>query len=618
MKMLVWGILTLALGSVARADILFLDVNFSINELKVAADAARTRGEKLHVFPRRTPEQERTMDVQWRLTQNLQQKMLACLQLGKGGCEKLSADHEAASKKMKLLAAGITPLGAAELKKIFAEVVARGLPVSTIVISGHSGGFDYSGLFGSFNVDDVKSAVAENPAVLPPVRAVLLWGCYSGTLNALYNRWKKNFPSVQVFAGYETRSPLGIRETGARFLRSFLAAEPRLRVARTVGEAHRIFRAVDLVADLDGTALVGDFYLTYEEADSVANMLARCRQFPVPLMEKYRCYAQGEAGCEHPPADHLGPLRDFYTFLQVNRHCADLVKDKYPDMPTPESLIRLIYLDNVKENFARQHGAEFPAYNRLNAAVGLPAGLNAESFIGSTHRRDLDLMNLQLSLLSGRGLRDGTIVDDPRYEAVVRVITVSQSLYMLVQALPMNGGNEPCVPFSWVERGAAEPDKCNFSLLLQEPWPAVLLPSINAIGENWRLIRHTLRVNPLLLNTDLPAVVPGFRDYSVKSLEEGLKKLRSYPDRTANENELIVKYEGWLTELAAFDDAAAADRWVRDARLVIAHLEARAAELTAAPDMEMSIRNLNLQRDSYLARVRALGRPNVQRVARLR
>ncbi|RYZ94489.1 MAG: hypothetical protein EOP11_26295, partial [Proteobacteria bacterium] len=320
MKLLAVFLGLLACSS-ARADILFLDLNFSPAEIVAARAVAKARGEQLLLYPERSDALQAQLDPAYRESQAKQATYYKCIRETQTDCTKQKQSHDASRKKLDTLVARLTRVNGPEFGKIAAGLAQANTRLTAIVFSGHSGGNgSFTGTLGTLNLSEIREAFEKNPGPVASLRSILLWGCYAGTFHSLRTLWQLAFPTVKAFVGFERQSPLGIRESSGRYLRSYLANENGLLNARTLSQAHGIFRKLDLVAPLDGSALVGDWYFTYEQAFSVTEMESRCQSFDPKLYEAYLCYQEGKKGCEQPPGDHRGPLRELYSFLQVNRH----------------------------------------------------------------------------------------------------------------------------------------------------------------------------------------------------------------------------------------------------------------------------------------------------------
>lgn len=528
MKILLLGLL---LALPARADIVFFDLNFSPMEITAVTAAAKARGEKAHIFPERTPEQQRDLDKYYRLAQSLQTKLRGCQGADCGEIIRRLAEVQ---ERLQAITAVMRKVENGELENIFASLDARSVKVSTMIFSGHSGGTgQVGGLLGGIVVGQVRQAFDKYPRLLEPVRAILLWGCYSGTLHSLSGIWQKNFPSVSTWGGFENRSPLGIRESSGRFLKSFLLSESKLRAAKGLNDAHRVFRSLDLVAELDGTAVVRDMYFTYDQAALVSEMLQRCQAFDNGMMDQFLCYDEGRAGCENPPADHRGALRDIYNYLQKNRHCHGSLKEKYPQLPSLEYLIRLIYLDNVKKNFVAQHAAESSSFGRIMKEVGPVPPL--ADFGKSTRKQDMEAFGAMATGLNALGFRDLSIVDRPNWKPAMLASMAKEALTNLLGPSFYRTFESSCVPFSWVDPGSREKDSCQFSQSVEDPLPVTMESQLVAMLAHTHIDKYLADHMLRGFWIDIPRDKEVWKEMNKAQLRLQIKDLEQLSDRSALE-----------------------------------------------------------------------------------
>ena len=457
-------------------SIVFFDLNFSVNELQAARRFARERGEQLFIFPERTEADENDLASQWRQVSDLTQRRNQCWLNQGGNCSKIERQSQLAEEEFDKRSAKISRLHAQDFLNIIAQI-AQNTKVSMMIFSGHSSGRSFGGIFGSIDFQTISSSFQAHPAVLKDLTTVLLWGCYTGTLYALYNLWRKTFETIPLFAGYEKQSPLGTQEEGAQYMSAFVRKESQLRQTKSLQKVHKIFRSIPGTADLDATALIGDYFLTYDDAFAVKDMTSRCDSFPEKLYSQYQCYDFGREGCENPPANHQGPLREFYNFIQVNRHCINLFPEKHPRTPTPDYLIRLIYADNFKKNFKEHHLQDLVNYRDLLDQAQLPQEYAAENFLDKNRAENVRMQKDFLNLLLRLGMEDTSISAHPRARQIIRLNNANMTLRFALglaknlfnETVFDSNLNEECTPFGWVDIGSSEKDSCGFNLQTGNP-----------------------------------------------------------------------------------------------------------------------------------------------------
>ncbi len=564
----------------AGADILYLDMNLSIKEIVALRQAAAAMNEQAIIYPERTQAQEDEIEPMWMQAEDLQSQFINCILNGGSNCTQLEQQYSDLLTQVRAKAAAIGKIDANAIEKIFADLSARNVKLSTIIISGHSSGRIFSGLFGNTTIEGIQAAWNSHPDVVASVKSILLWGCYSGTFDNLNNSWKKLFQGVRIFAGYETRAPLGIRDSSGTFLKDFLLHQAALMAAKTMDEVHQIFRSIALVADLDGTAEIDDYYMTYDQVDLIPEMEKRCQSFPEPLLDTFRCYNEGKLGCENPPPDHEGPLRDLYTFLQVNRHCTEILKSKYPDIPSPDYLIRLIYLDTVKSNFERHHNDEFPAFQSLLQQANFGTDIDPEQLIQATRAGDIQRWSNAQSVMNRRGLRDGTITGDTQFDTLIRIL-VSQSALQQAMIAPSSSMNsESCVPFSWVDPNSSETDHCLFSVLLQNPLPVIVQNELSGFITQYRFGTFVEDIDPAL-QKEMPDHLPHLKDFYIAGHTDLRTKLMAYTDRSPHEDRLVTTLQDKIDEATKWSDEQAGNKMLDDLTAVLSWLTTEEAKPNA-------------------------------------
>lgn len=534
------------------ADILYIDLNYSINEVQAIREYARINKIKLHLFPDRTPQDEKKLEPIWRKIDALRTSQKNC----KKNCEHFEHEvNQRIDEIQIIIKEKIVKVDAAEFKRITSELNAKNVSLQHVIFSGHSGGNFFSGIFGNLSIPEIKDSFDQNLNLIAEAQSLLIWGCYGGTLNSLYNSWRHNFPFVKMFAGYENRSPLGIRDTSAKYLINILRAQKNLLSQTSPKNIHSEFRRIPLTAELDGTALVGDIFVSYDKFGNVHEMLEKCNNsFPKDLYEKFICYDEAKEGCENPPVHHQGPLRDFYSYLQVNRHCSDLIKEDYPNIPTPEYLIRLIYLDNIKSNYSAQHGETVLKFNQALKEINFDSQFNLENYLKGTRADSLKLtQNFEKELnLSAFFLMD-TI---PSEELLKYFLLLNLSLNL--RAGPLHDSvflrsqaEYFCIPFSWVDLGATEKDNCGADEYFKTPIPKSILIQARSIEYWYNFSRFAVVKNPtLLMGINLPPMLTEQKNYYIETLNKDLKYYQNLPEKFKTTDFAIKQIQNLQNKLA--------------------------------------------------------------------
>lgn len=453
--------------SAAKKTILFFDINFAPAEINAAREAAAARGENLIVLPERTEQQQKTIEKEYRELIALKEQIIACHNDSTKDCSFLEDRFNATNERLKKWIKQIKKIES--MTDTVANLVSRKIVPSIVVFSGHSGGDGhFSGVFGSLGINEFSRAIKAHPQFIETVESILLWGCYSGTLASFSEFWQKSVSGKAAYVGFRNQAPLGIRPASGRLLKSYLLSETNFLSAKSSQKAHSVFRELDLVATLDATAVKDDTYFTYEKAAKISELIKLCNEFDPKLLDSYACYDQGKEGCENPPVTHQGPLRQLYSFLQVNRHCQAFLQKDYPLVPTPEAVIRLIYIDNVKLNFAKHHQHEFQSFNELLAQLQLSENFQVHRYINSSRSEDTRRIRETMRELETLGLRDGSYHQSSNWMDLSRFY---HTMFSLKRTYGIGAFMFPtsCVPFSWVEPDSDEMDSCGFGTLLVNP-----------------------------------------------------------------------------------------------------------------------------------------------------
>lgn len=581
-------------------SILFFDLNFAPSEIAAARTAAAALGETLLLYPQRTQAQQDAIEKGYRETVSVGQQLAKCQRVPAADCTDLSEKLLAAQTRVTELVEKIQRLDPQSLLSITAELSAQNVRITDIVFSGHSGGTGFfMGLFGNLSVDDLVLATQRHPEIFSDLQSVLLWGCYSGTLDSLTEYWQKKLPSVKGFFGYRNRAPLGIRESSGRLLKSYLLHEAKFLAAPNIKIAHQIFRGLDLVADLDATALTGDYYYSYDQVGKVSDMLKVCQDFDSKLLDKYNCYNLGQPGCENPPANHLGPLRELYSFLQVNRHCATILQQKYGHLPTPDYIIRLIYMDTVKANFEKWHKSDFQSFADYADEIGFPSNVRLDKFARSTRAEDSALFKKATEGYLKAGMRDLTYLDRPDWRKYLAIGNSIGSMQMLLGYTELM---EPCVPFSWIEPGAKETDTCGLSTYLVRPISKGQDEKFTASYSNYISLRWFKDTDPWLMWSGYViwsdfTVLKMSREGELDIQIEMLKK--EPPPLSAAEQNRLARYQSLKDEAEKLNNEDLKASLLREIDDTLAFFDREIAEFSAMPNARQAVVRLNESKSAF-------------------
>ena len=374
---------SLLASGAARADILFIDTNDQAIERQKIEELGRKYGERVHIVKGEGPEME---DILRRANEG-------------------------------------------EFK----------LP--TIVGSGHSSGMIFMGKGGSvYGFDDL---LKKYPNVKNGVRHFLGLGCYTGTkYHAL--EWQTRFPNASVIAGFNGIAPSGT--WSARFLDQVYSTIGNARV-RAGGTSEKLAERLgddasslsDLKRVLSGLSsvniTVGSFVLCEQFYDPKnRSRTVAVADIDIGRRELARYLdPTGWNGIADVPANpHApSPLRTFYNDLQDYLGSAPS-SERDELRKVKDQTIRLIYFNNVKKAWSRDHEADRAAANVALAASGKATIPDAAAMAGMTRKQIIELVNqLQDAKPSVTGMGS---------DAAIRLIDAAQK-----QLKDLD------VPFSWID-----------------------------------------------------------------------------------------------------------------------------------------------------------------------
>jgi hypothetical protein len=434
-------------ATAASADILLFDLNISELEVQGAKAAAAARGENLIVFPdmpesnRKQIEQYSSREVQthdrlYEISQEINKPGLSNEKLQSLLTEdsKLSEEEENIRAARAPFIQGYT-FDYEDLDKLFAKLAQEKVKLSSVIVSAHAGPGMFQGLVATFSTNQLNHSLQKYITTSgDSIHALLLWGCYTGTLSDL-QFWKAAVPTADVIFGFGVIAPSGIRPASGLLLEDVLRKEDALAASPDVSTLSKEFLDLQDVKLTSAAAAINDTYLEVganpvplKTQPSCAKLLAAYTK-DQSIYEKYS-RAQ-EAGYENPPADtHHSELRDYYSAIQESTGCA-LVQSNpaaFSEMPSESSILALIFFDNVRKNFGAYFHDELATENEILTKAGAPEDSRFLDFASDTMTRKT-ILN-QLTLLYSTGSLD---------DAGQNLAAQESSLL-----IDLN-----CVPFSW-------------------------------------------------------------------------------------------------------------------------------------------------------------------------
>lgn len=426
----------LAFASLARADILFLDLNDAKMEIDAARKAAAARGEQLIVIPKETDR---------------------------------------------------TQASAASLKR---EIARLNVPLSSVIISGHDGNGRFSGSREGRSIDmtveEMRDAISSNPNAMKDVRSVLLWGCRTTNIGSIDTHWKGIFPNVGVFAGFDGRGPSKIRDANHRYLEDFLRVDRELIQARDKNTMEKLVNGIGGFNVTASSICTDKFMVTPTGPGSKAaardiGAIRRDCSPQLPEMKKglevFNCYRNARGtlrlgnrtlNCANPPANAVNqdpacntgevaayesescnPLGVFHQVLSSKMQCRAYWEEIRDDVvvPEPHSIQMLLNFDNFKANLGRLHREELTKIDQMLADVGAPANLRVGNLAQLSRAEIIKRLGDLQVFLGGPNTPD---IDSPKAVQMDQLREATTELSQVISGLEK-------APPEWYEPNSSAP-----------------------------------------------------------------------------------------------------------------------------------------------------------------
>lgn len=359
-------------------DVLFVDLNNSQEEIRAAQQAARLRGEKLVVIPQVTERARLAIESLSQRTETLAARIHKECQTA--ACSDLLSEHQKAVSELSALT---------KEHRLDSESLARGLKLaeqsktqfSSVVISGHDGNGKFTGVLGTLESSSLEEAFAKAPNASRNVQSVLLWGCYTTTLGSLDGHWKKVFPNVSVFAGFDGRGPAKNRPANHTYLEDFLKVDRELSQAADKERVQSLVKAIRGFDQTKSSICVGDWMATPGGVKGLSALRGLCQLSAEDqkLIDQYHCFREARTQeCENPPIKtDRSVLRDLYNRLQERSHCYEVwaQSGEHQDVPEPQNVLSLLFFNNIKLNLAALHREQLVGLDSLLEKMGAEPSL---------------------------------------------------------------------------------------------------------------------------------------------------------------------------------------------------------------------------------------------------
>jgi hypothetical protein len=381
--------------SIARADILFFDLNDNATELAAAERAAAARGEKLINVPLVDDEtKDKVREAQRAVDRADRAVRMACSQQASPGdtCGAAKKTLDAQNRAYNAVASKIKPFGGDELMSAISNIKKKNPDVSSIVISGHDGDREYWGTYGHFFDDDLEDALVANQPMGQNLRSLYLWGCNTGITDDFNRKWKRAFPASTMIAGFDGQAPLGSRAASSALLEDLMVKENQLRETRDRDEIRDIFNSLsdvngsNVAVCLNRETIASRKGVRSPEDDN--QLCDSTNQNEIKYNEIFECYLEARPGCEviAQATDETNILRRVYNYAQETKHCYFVNEKEHTERKLVPIEVRNLLFDNyIRKTFEHVYQSELEAFNALLAKLGFPPELRMKG-IGEMSR----------------------------------------------------------------------------------------------------------------------------------------------------------------------------------------------------------------------------------------
>jgi len=374
------------------ADILMIQLNNSPAEVQAAKDAAAARNEHIIVYPEISPEDAQSLmkiDLQ---VEGLDSKLKKCnnsrtrdclvtenkryqLQLGKNEISKKYQDYMRTN---------------VPLAKVLQILNEQGIKLSSVILSGNTSLPDFWGDFNpsGYSLNDFTTMFNSVHPLGDEIRSLYLWGPYTTTFDNMTSSWKKIFPQADLIAGFEDRAPFGYKVASGDYLKQALSREADLATITDLGALRAFYDSIATASQTSGSFFFHDMFASKSKTLNISDWDQTCSTLNFAQYRNiFQCYYNAEGKCINPPADDsTGILRRSMAALKKNSHC---IQAKVIDMPDFDVFIRLIYFNNIKNNFHRQYIKDLRNIDATLASLGAPGNILLASKLATLSRKEI-------------------------------------------------------------------------------------------------------------------------------------------------------------------------------------------------------------------------------------
>lgn len=326
--------------SLARAEMIFLDLNNADKEIKACQDGIEDKKKKsgqhddVHVIKGLKGERDNKSNTYWALREQIK------------------------------------------------SLLARKVRIDSIVISGEDGTGNFFGSTGDFDYRELQALSEEFPELKSSLTSAALWGCYTTNVNGTEQYWLNRMPGMKFTMGFTMQGPDKYKEGNHQLLKQFCGRRQEAVNATSKDQLCSFYDGLQqLVSTSVGLCIktrdntniyAGQGYAKgNEKCFTTKELYERCGEYirNDKGLDVYREYLSGE---KEPGATEPPDLRKAYNTNQLWRHCVKQFKtQRGTDMPYPPNMIRLIKQYYVKKNLAELNAKELASYDQALERAGL-------------------------------------------------------------------------------------------------------------------------------------------------------------------------------------------------------------------------------------------------------
>jgi len=470
----------LCTSAVTRADTLFINLNWSVEESDSIHAAVEKTGENLLEFPNfknadiRSQAQKREALERklLSLTKNyysLSAKVSSYGFFGKVFSKKYreylkqSEDYSAKIKEVEAEKAKIKSVAVSldEIKNKIAELDQFGKEITAIVVSGHSSGNYFWGNDVSITREFIISLTQRFPKVFNRLEAFIFLACHSGETDKflLWRDLLKN-PNRQLIVGFDGSAPSHFSDESHNIVMNSLAGRKSLLDQNPDPEKIKTwFKALDPnVRQTALTLLVNEWVggsssrLVFKD---IKNLTEDCNVGYGLITTGFQSYRSNLTPSKENAKvvitdSQNSPLRIFYRALQKYMGVCQkefskkslFAKDAYYKVPTAEQVVALIHMPNLEMALMHHRGKEVQELNESLTKLGAKEEIlfSEKLKLGAVSRYDLTAQTNQLKdFLDLKAIK---VAGNAKTLAFVKKLQAStleiESLLVKLENIPVN------------------------------------------------------------------------------------------------------------------------------------------------------------------------------------